>query len=150
MKKLEKILVITASIALILKSLSILGMSLFLVIALMGLSTLYLYFGFAIFNQIEFKRVFKKDSYQNIATFRIIGAIGVGCSLSIICIGILFKIQHWFGSALYLYVGLSFAFVLLIIALIRFNKSKDDFYKSILIRLISYSLVGVAVLIIHI
>jgi hypothetical protein len=150
MTKLEKILLIIASVALILKLLSIPGMSLFLVISLLGLAMLYFYFGFALFNQIEFKNIFKKASYQKIKNTRILGAIGVGSALSIICIGSLFKILHWLGSALYIYVGLSLAFVLMIISLIKFNKSKDDYYKTILIRLIPFSLFGVAILMLHI
>lgn len=150
MTKLEKILLIIAAVALILKLLSIPGMSLFLVISLLGLAMLYFYFGFALFNQIEFNNIFKKASYQKIKNIRILGAIGVGSALSIICIGSLFKIQHWLGSALYIYVGLSLAFVLMIISLIKFNKSKDEYYKTILIRLIPFSLFGVAILMLHI
>jgi uncharacterized membrane protein len=141
-EKLEKILAIIISVAFIFKLLSIPGMSLFVVIPLLVLIGLYFYFGFALFNQIEFKDILKKYSYQRISNMRILGAICVGLVLSLICVGILFKIQHWYSSAPHLYIGLSMAFILLVISLFKFNKSKDDYYKNILIRLIPCSLIG--------
>jgi len=69
MNKLEKTLVIVTLVALILKYLTVPGMSLFVVIGLLGLAVLYFYFGFALFNSIGLKRIFKKNhttKFQNI------------------------------------------------------------------------------------
>jgi hypothetical protein len=146
MNKLEKTLVIVTLFALILKYLAVPGMSLFAVIGFLGLAVLYFYFGFALFNGIGFKGIFKKESYIEISKFKIFAAILVGVALSMICIGLLFKVQHWFGFAMYLYAGLTLSFVMLIIAVLKYN----SFYKLLLIRLIPFSLLGALAMIIKI
>ena len=150
MKKFENILIIIALFSLVLKLLSIPGMNLFLVISILILATLYFYLGFALFNDVKFSRILKKNSYSGISGLRVLGAIGVGIALSIICIGILFKIQHWNGANLYLYVGLAMACFSLIIALVKYIISKVDFYKKISIKLTVYILVSIISLIIKI
>jgi hypothetical protein len=146
MNKLEKTLVIVTLVALILKYLAVPGMSLFVVIGLLGLAVLYFYFGFALFNSIGFKGIFKKDSYIEISKYKIFAAIIVGVALSMICIGLLFKVQHWFGFTMYLYAGLALSFVMLIIAVFKYN----SFNKLLLIRLIPFSLLGALAMIIKI
>jgi hypothetical protein len=146
MNKLEKTLVIVTLVALILKYLAVPGMSLFVVIGLLGLALLYFYFGFALFNGIGFKGIFKKESYIEISKYKIFAAVLVGVSLSMICIGLLFKVQHWFGFSTYLYAGLSLSLVMLVIAVLKYN----SFNKLLLIRLIPFSLFGALALIIKI
>jgi len=146
MNKLEKTLVIVTLVALILKYLTVPGMSLFVVVGLLGLALLYFYFGFALFNGIGLKGIFKKESYIEISKYKIFAAIIVGASLSMICIGLLFKIQHWFGFSMYLYAGLALSFVMLNIAVLKYN----SFNKFLLFRLIPFSLLGALAMIIKI
>jgi hypothetical protein len=136
MNKLEKILGLIVLVALIFKLTLITGGGILIVLSLSVLAIIYYPFGFALFNKIGFQQIFKRDSYKGLSALRIIGAIGVGTALSIICIGILFKLQHWPGSKINLLAGLITSLILLIIILIKYSKNKDDFYTMILKRLI--------------
>jgi len=107
----------------------------FITISLFPLYFFYLFFGFAFFNKIKLRNIFKKDSYKEISVLRIIGSIGAGIGLSAICIGILFKLMFWPEGDLRLYAGLIPTFTIAIIALVKFFRSKSDFYKPILLRI---------------
>ena len=63
------------------------------------LSLIYLTLSFALLNNLRLRTIFKKTSYENIGILRIIGAIGTGFALSLICIYFLFKFMRWsFGN----------------------------------------------------
>ncbi|HON20965.1 MAG TPA: hypothetical protein PLW70_06510 [Bacteroidales bacterium] len=134
MIKLEKFLGIAAVIGLILKLIRIPGSMILLILILGALAFLYYPFGFALFNRIGFRQIFKKKSYEGLSALRIIGSIGAGMAFSAICMGILFKIQRWAGVNLMLIDGLVPTFIILIIALIKYFKTKGKFYIEILKR----------------
>ncbi len=136
MQKLEKILGLIIIVCLILKLLLIPYSGILLTVTLMTLAIIYYPLGFAFFNEIRLRKILKKESYRGINALRIIGAIGVGIGLSILCIGILFKLQRWAYSDTNLKFGLFVTFIALIIVLIRISKVKDNFYKKILKRII--------------
>ena len=135
MKKFEKIIGLVIIISLIMKLTLIPGGSILAAISLTTLACIYYPLGFAFFNDIRLSKIFKKDSYKGLTALRIIGAIGIGMGLAAICMGILFKIQHWPGADTNLISGLVTTVIILIIALIRFIKSKDNFYKRIFKRI---------------
>jgi hypothetical protein len=134
MKQTEKILALIFVMALALKFMNVPGTSILLTYSLTFLAIIYFYFGFALLNGIRLRKIFKKDSYQGVSVLRIIGAIGLGMIFSLLVLAILFKIQHWLGSSLYFKVGLTFLLIAIIIALFKFLKSKQAFYKNALIR----------------
>lgn len=135
MIKLEKILGIIAGIGLILKFTLIFGGGTLLTLSLSALACLYYPFGFALFNQIGFKEIFIKDSYKGLSALRVIGAIGAGTGLAAICIGILFKLQNWTGANTNLISGLVPTLIVLVIALVKYIKTKGVFYIRILKRI---------------
>jgi len=135
MKTLEKVIGLVIIISLIMKLTLIPGGSILAVISLTTLACIYYPLGFAFFNKIRLRKIFKRDSYKGLTKFRIIGAIGIGMGLAAICIGILFKFQHWPGADTYLSSGLVTTLIILIVAMIRFIKSKDNFYKRIFKRI---------------
>lgn len=111
------------------------GGSIFALFALSTLACIYSILGFAIFNGIRLRQVFKKESYKGLTPLKIIGAIGVGWALSSTCMGILFKILQWSGAENILMLGLVQTLIVLIIALILFVKNKAPFYKRIFKRI---------------
>ena len=135
MIKLEKILGVTVLIALIFKFALIPGGSFLLVLSLFILSCLYYPMGFALLNQIAFTKILKKDSYKGLTAFKIIGSIGAGMAFSVVCLGILFKVQHWAGANTYLITGLVSILIVLAIALVKYYKAKQEFYIGILKRI---------------
>ena len=107
------------------------------------LSCLYFYFGFILFTGVPLKKMFKKDSYKGISTGKILGAISAGIIVSIIVLGILFSIMNWPFSGENLLIGLIFLMVITTISLFKYLKQPNLYYKKILFRSITYSLVSV-------
>jgi len=135
MIKLEKILGVIALIGLILKLTLVTGGGTLLSLSLLTLACLYYPLGFALFNQIGFKKIFKKDSYKGLSALRIIGAIVAGMAISPICVGILFKIQNWTGADINLMAGLISTLIVMVVALFKYFKAKGEFYIGILKRI---------------
>jgi glucan phosphoethanolaminetransferase (alkaline phosphatase superfamily) len=134
MKKTEKILIGIAILAIVLKYLFIPVSGALFTFSMMILSFIYFYLGFILFNNIRLRKVFKKESYKGISKLKIVGAICTGSALSLITIGFLFKGQHWPGADFNLLSGVICCSVVLIISLIKYNKSKSEYYKKILNR----------------
>ena len=135
MKKLEIILGIVISISLIMTLAMLPYGNLVFIISFLVLSIIYYPFGFLFFNNIRLRNIFKKESYKGISALRIIGAVGIGMSLSAICIGILFTIQHYPAARVNLLTGFATSLIVAVIALIKYFKNKDIYYARILKRI---------------
>jgi hypothetical protein len=142
MKKTEIIFVILLFIGLSFKFLLLPLGGTITTLSAMSLSILYYIFGFAYFNQIKLKGIFKKDSYKEASILRIIGSVGTGIALSTILIGILFKVQKWPLANDSLMVGLLLSVPILIIVLIKVIKNRAPYYKRILLRIFVFGVVG--------
>jgi hypothetical protein len=134
MKKAEKILGAIAIIAIVLKFLLISGSGFLTVISLGTLSVLYYLLSFAFFNDIRLRNIFKKESYRGISALRIIGTVLFGFAISLVVIAILFKLQSYPGGAFILLQGLISLGICLIVAVIRYGKTKSTNYKKIFSR----------------
>lgn len=135
MKLAEKILIVLAIIGAILKFIFIPGSGVLMVLVYSILSSMYFYVGFALFNNISLRLIFKKDSYVGVSTGRIIGGIALGLSLSFAVIGFLFKAQHWPGTSFHLIISIFSGVVILIISFIKYFKSKANYYKNAIIKI---------------
>jgi len=142
MKITEKILGIIIVLSIVLKFFHIPGSSFFLVLSTSTLMMLYFYVGFAMFNGILLKEIFKKKTYDGISTLRIIGAFFSGIGLSTILTGILFRLQHWPGGNFQLMIGLIFSGIIMILLILKYIKGKELFYKEILIRFVIIGFFG--------
>ena len=134
MNKLEKIFGIVGIVAIILKFINIPGSGLILTLALLFFA-IYYYFGFAIFNNIRFRRIFKVSAYKYTNAKRIFGAIALGIAFSAIIVGILFKLQLWMGGTIQLVAGLILLALIFIIAFVSFTRSRDEFYIPLFKRM---------------
>lgn len=134
MKKTERILLIIAFFAILLKFMLINGSGLLTVLSLMSLAVIYYLLGFAFFNSIRLKDIFKKQSYNGISVLRIIGTIGFGFSISTVIIGILFILQSWNGGSVNLITGLAILLICTVVAIIRWTKTKSGSYNLIFSR----------------
>ena len=76
----------------------------------------------------------KKESYKELSTFRIVGTIGTGIALSVTTIGLMFKFQSLPGASFNLGVGLLGLIIVTIIGIVKYRKSKSDYYIKIIIR----------------
>jgi len=134
MTKLEKLFGILILISLVLK-LNILPYGgILLTVSMMALVFYYLQFGKAIFNDIELKKSLKKDSYKEVPNSLITISKATGIGLSFVCVGILFKLNHWGSSSMIFLVGLGIILLISAVTMIGWIKSKNETYKRILSR----------------
>lgn len=113
----------------------IIGSSGLSILAAFALILLYFFFGFALFNNIRIRGIFKRNSYKNISVLRILGSIFVGICLSITVIAILFHFQVWPGAIAMMYLWPIGMILVLLAVLSKWFLTKDSFYKGILKRI---------------
>jgi len=142
MKKTEKIVGLIALIGLTLKVLLINGGGVITVLSLSFLSLLYFIFGFALFNDIPLRNVFKKQTYDPISKGRLVGSILLGFALSALVIGILFSVQLYNGSQFQLINGLVWTTAILIVSIVRLASTKSIFYKQVITRIAILGVIG--------
>lgn len=147
MKKTEKILGIIFLLALILKAFNIPGNSMLIGLSVLLLGGLYFYLGFALFNDIPIKKIFKKESYSNKSKWRIIGTIGIGMMLSTMMVGYLYKLLHYPGSKGMLIIGLIGILIGLSIMVVKNIQGKNDFYKNMIVRTAIIGMFGLLLLV---
>ncbi len=143
MKKTELILIGIAIIAMIMKFFHMPFSGVLTVLSFTFLSVIYMYFGFALFNNIRFRKIFKKETYKEISTKRIIGGVSAGFALSVSVVGIMFKFQSWPGASFNLYSGIAMLTVIAIISIIKMKKSRDKYYSNILKRIAFYGAISI-------
>jgi putative Mn2+ efflux pump MntP len=150
MKKLELILLAGALIGLLLGLLKVHYLSPVASIFLLVLGTIYLYLGFALFNEIPFGKIFKPESYKSLGKWRLGIAIGTGIGLSQLTIGFLFAINKYPMTRSFLSLGLIITALMLLLALIRNTREKHRFYMIISLRCAAFIIVGAVVLLLYV
>lgn len=142
MKSTEKILGLTFFAGLIMKFTLLPGAGVLITVSILSIAIMYYFLGFALFNQIPLRAIFKKDSYKGKSPLRIIGAIGTGIGISLICNGILFKLQDWPAGLSSLGIGIVFTSIVLVIATVKFFKTRSNYYVLIFKRIAVIGILG--------
>ena len=145
MKKIEIILGLTALVGIALRLLDIAGGGVVTVISLSTLSSFYWLLGFALFNGIRARDIFKKSSYNDTNAKLIFGAVVTGFILSNVVIGSMFKIQVWPGSDPILKAGLPMLGLILIISFILYSRNKSYFYVRVIKRIVVCGSLGLII-----
>lgn len=148
MKRLEMILIIGAVVGLLMSLFDVPLTSLVVSLFYVALGLLYFYLGFALFNGIGFRNIFKADSYKGRGPWRIAIAIGTGIALSNLTIGFMFSILNYPMADTLLTFGIALAAIMIILALIFNARDKNPFYRNIIIRCIVFIVIAVAFLLI--
>lgn len=150
MKKLEKFLIAFSVVGFIFNIFTEGEGNISLLIGMSLLAFLYLIFGFALFNNIGFRDLFKRNSYTEINMRRIILSAVFGIAMFGIIIGILFRLLAFEGSFEILSVSLIIAIALYAVLLARFYYKRitiASYYRSVTYRLIPYGIIGSAIII---
>ena len=137
MKKFELILGTLCFIGLIMNFLMLTGGGIISVLGICTLSSFYMYFSFAFFNNIPLKKIFKKESYHGISRKRISGTVLTGFCLSLATIRILFRFQSYPGAVFNLYVGTLGLTIAFIVGVLKYQKNHSSFYPNILKRIVA-------------
>lgn len=143
MRILEIILIALSFLGVMLSYSLVTGGNLLTVAAFTCLIFFYLIFGFALFNGFSLIDLFRKKAYQSTSAMRFLGAVCFGFTLFILVNGIFFKIMLWPGSSIIILVGFFALIVSIIVASVRYNKTRDSsFYKGIFIRAFIVAVIG--------
>jgi hypothetical protein len=134
MRFIEKTAVLLALIGLAFRLLFIAGGAVMLVFAILVLSIVYLFFGFALFNRLELSTIFRKSAYAAIPSVRIVGAIVAGCAVTLACLGILFALMLWEGYTAILTVSSTLCLGSIVISMVLRRGENDPFFRRILAR----------------
>lgn len=143
MKILEKVLAALILLSIIMKLSHLQGASVLFVVSVGSLSNVYYFLSIGLFNDISFKKMFKKKSYEGISTLRIIGSVAAGFAFSIAIIGILFKIQHYPGANMMLILGFASSLIVIVISVIKYVSKGSKFYIGIIKRAIILCAFGI-------
>jgi putative Mn2+ efflux pump MntP len=110
---------------------------------LLPLALLYLYLGFALFNDISLQKIFKAESYKSLGAWRLLTAIGTGFALSSVTVGVMFSVLNYPMARSLLVYGIAWAVIMIIVALVKNIKDKNRFYRKIILRCIIFAIIGV-------
>lgn len=148
MKKFEIILIIGAVIGFLMVLFNIPLNSVVVSLFFVVLGLLYFYLGFALFNGIRLRNIFKADSYNGLGTWRILLAVGTGMALSELTIGFMFTILNYPMAKSLIIFGIVLTVIMIILALIRNTKEKNQFYRYIILRCLVFVIIAVVLLLI--
>ncbi|MFZ6052947.1 hypothetical protein [Halocola ammonii] len=138
MKKLEKTLIVLIVMSFIMRVLVLpFGTTLF-VFSSGSLALVYAYFGFALFNGVGFKEIFKKGSFKGVGAWLILLAIFAGLVLSVTVVGIEFRLMQWPNSKVLLGGGLIGLLLVFVFALIARAKGNTPLFKRISQRAVPF------------
>jgi magnesium-transporting ATPase (P-type) len=134
MRVVEKIVLTVIILVIALKYFSIPGAAALLIVLLMTLSLFYMGLSVVLFNNVTLDDLNKGISKKGISRNRILGSVFTGFALSVIVIGVLFKIMLWQGSGANLLAGMLAIFIPLAVSIIKYSSLKDSFYLNVIKR----------------
>lgn len=135
MKKIELVLGFSALISAILNLFDYPMSAQLLIVSIGNLSIFYMYLGIPLLNNIPFRKIFQRASYEGISKLRFIGALALGLTLSASLLGLLFKLMLWPNANLELVIGFSGLCIALGVAIWRYLKNNDSFYMGVFKRI---------------
>jgi hypothetical protein len=125
MRVTEKVFIVMGLIALAMKLGSVPGNGVLITLSVCLLASFYIILGFALFNGIGFRGLFKANSYRGVRITRFLFGTVTGFTLTNMLVGILFKVQYWPGAETVLIGGISAGILVTIIAATRFFMTRS-------------------------
>jgi putative Mn2+ efflux pump MntP len=146
MKKLEMILIVGAVVGLLMTLFDLPLNSLIVSLFFLVLALLYIYLGFALFNNVRLRDIFKAESFKGLGPWRIAIAIGTGVALSTLTVAFMFSILGYPMAETILIYGIVLAILMIILALIKNAREKNPFYRNIIVRCLIFLIIAVVFL----
>ena len=142
MKTLEKTVIVLVLIGLILKFFFISGAGIVLSLSCGTLALLYFMSGFTLFNNIPIKDAFKPIQNEGLSPKQMFVSKLLAWGLSLLVLGILFKIMHWNNAGMMLLLGLGTSLLCMVFYFIFYIQTKEKRYISILSRAVIICIIG--------
>jgi hypothetical protein len=143
MRKIEIVLVVLTMVSVVVSLFLVPGADVFAVLAFSALAFFYLYLGFALFNGISLRGLFKRDSYKGVSLARISAATCVGMALSISIIGMCFRVYEWPGSLIFFKYGFGGLVIAAILCIVKYRKSRSLFYRRTIKRIVVVGFISI-------
>lgn len=148
MKPIELFLISVFLTGVILKLLLIPFSDYFIVVSMIILAMLYYPLGIFLYNSVGPNKIFKKSSYRSLSANRILASIGIGLALSIVNIGLLFKLYQLPGFNFILTFGLILSVVALVVLVLKRRYLISIFHKNMIRRVSVCFIIGIIVYVI--
>ena len=142
MKLIEIISSVLFLVGIILKFTELPGSYILIMFSLSLLALYYFLFGFAIFNDIKIKNIFRTSRYRTNTFLQFIFSIFLGLSLSVILYGIMYKILRWSIQIDLLLIGLIITLTITVLYFLII-KGKISNKRIIFLRSLIVSIVGI-------
>lgn len=143
MKKFEKNLLIVTFIITLLSIFNVLFTSQLAFILFALLSFTYMFFSFAIFNNIKFKGIFKSESYNEVGKLRLVATVLLGLVIGPVLLGYLFFFLALKNMKNNWEVNIYTLIIISIFCFYKYNKTKSTFHLKILKRTFLFSIIGI-------
>lgn len=134
MRKTEKVLTILMLIGAVMVYTDVAGGSILVTFPGLILSLLYFPLGFALFNGIRLRHIFRRSSYENKTVIDIVEAVFAGLFLQVGLFAVLFVIYQWAGTRVMVTGGLTLSIVCFLYSIIKWKLKRKKLYKEVLIR----------------
>jgi uncharacterized membrane protein len=142
MRRLEKVFIVLILMSFLMRTFTLpFGTTLF-VLSTGSLAVFYAYLGFAIFNGVSFKGIFKKGSFQGVGAWGILLAVFAGLIMAVTVIGIEFRLMHWPSAKILLGGGLIGLVLLEVLSIVKFARGRSQLARRILQRSIPFLVVA--------
>ncbi len=147
MKRVEQILALLSIIGISLKLFNISQGFILSIIFILLIAIFHYFVGFALLNDVNFKNLFNKKYYQEkgIDTKKILTAVFLGWSLSIIEVAILFFLADWPGKEVMMWTGI-ISTLIFGLAFTFINKKNKLLAKANLYRMLIVFITGFIVM----
>jgi hypothetical protein len=146
MKKTELGLIGLIALGILFKILHYPGWAIILIVSVGILSQMYFALGFAIFNCIGLRDLFKSDSYRSTTVSSIAIGVITGLGLSLTLMGLLFKTMSYPGAYFMLYPGMATIGLILIIVLIQKQSMGRSKFTTLITRIVPFFILGAILL----
>ncbi len=130
MRKIELVFAGLSGVGLLLRLLSIPGYEILLSVSLLALAIVYFYFGFILLNNIQYRNMFRKDSYAGLSKYQLGFSIAVSLLLSFLVMAVLFYVLDWEGAGTVIFYSLIMTMVLLAASIVLIWMRQEIWTKA--------------------
>lgn len=120
-----------------------------LFITLSMLTVYYFWFGFYLLNNLTFRHILRRSTYFQVSKVRIVGSIGASIFLSILVLGILFRLIEYNENASLITFGLISAAGVIIVSLVNYHIRKNQFFLDIVFKFAHWGMLGLIIHVLH-
>ena len=141
----EMAIVCLAIVGIALRLTHIPGGAMLSILSLGSLGMFYFFAGYLLFDP-TFQTAIDGFQFRKTNAKRALLAIATGIMLSIVLIGVLFKLMHWPGALAQTFIAFVTVTPIFVIGIVKYRATKSGFYRRVVIRTAIAAIVTLAIL----